>query len=766
MSNYLKTESDYIISRKESNLSLTSNKSTNSISNSKSQLLYKNNIFSNMKNVNFNNFSFIKKFNLHNSNNDKKNNPSFSSLSKLSIPLEVETQNTININSSSNVKINDSDKKNKIISDFEFQQLINKINIIFQKIKKYVIDNYPCLNECNLWIKIFTSIYDYIIEKNRNNEYFDLINYILMLMAFSIIILYDITNKNKQTLFSEDMKKILNIHALMSESIYGNSLNNPQINAKDESKVLLLSCKDMNNSLLKILQQYNKVNEKILDKLNKNFKTLKNQSYDNIYKFFLKEIENKNSIQNNIQNENKNYNNNTENSNSNYYQIENNNNNLGYNINTNKTEKSINKIPIKNPYQTYTENLCNNNMNNNQKTQLKLDENNQLIKNKIGTINGVSTFLDNSNNVFLLRKPIKYSKPIKQSNEQLEKKTSFIKYSLLPNYSNIDNSYYSNNFNNSRISNNQQSINQQRFYTEENLINKNNKKILLTPQLTHKEIYNEFNTNIPNNNNNINYNNNNDNNFNYNNNIINKNNNYINNNKINYNKSYSNTTSNITILNNYKQNPYINKTPIRGNNIGQLNISTLKNVSLTPVKNLYNNNSTLIPFPPLKPYTLVLDLDQTLVHVPKNSNSIILRPGLRTFLHSLLPFYELIIFTTGTKEYADQIINFIEIEEKYFSYRLYRQNATFLNENYYKNLNKLGRDIKKIIIVDDKAINIKLQEDNGIIIKPFLVENYNNDYILFDLIRVLIRIAKDKPDDIRERLKIYRDEIYNKISNY
>ena len=125
----------------------------------------------------------------------------------------------------------------------------------------------------------------------------------------------------------------------------------------------------------------------------------------------------------------------------------------------------------------------------------------------------------------------------------------------------------------------------------------------------------------------------------------------------------------------------------------------------------------------------------------------------------------LIIFTTGTKEYADQIINFIEIEEKYFSYRLYRQNATFVNENYYKDLNKLGRDLKKTIIVDDKPINIKLQHDNGIIIKPFLVENYNNDYILFDLVRVLIKIAKDKPDDVRESLKIYKDEIYNKISN-
>ena len=45
----------------------------------------------------------------------------------------------------------------------------------------------------------------------------------------------------------------------MSESIYGNSFNNPNINPKDESQVLMLSCKDMNNRLNKILYQYDRI---------------------------------------------------------------------------------------------------------------------------------------------------------------------------------------------------------------------------------------------------------------------------------------------------------------------------------------------------------------------------------------------------------------------------------------------------------------------------------------------------------------------------
>ena len=117
-------------------------------------------------------------------------------------------------------------------------------------------------------------------------------------------------------------------------------------------------------------------------------------------------------------------------------------------------------------------------------------------------------------------------------------------------------------------------------------------------------------------------------------------------------------------------------------------------------------------------------------------------------------FYELIIFTSGLKKYADEVINYIEKDEKYFSYRLYRENAIIKNNNYYKDLSILGRDLKKIIIIDDKKEHI-LQEENGLIIKPFITESEvnNNDFILFDLILMLIRIAKEKPSDIRKSLK-------------
>jgi TFIIF-interacting CTD phosphatase-like protein len=118
------------------------------------------------------------------------------------------------------------------------------------------------------------------------------------------------------------------------------------------------------------------------------------------------------------------------------------------------------------------------------------------------------------------------------------------------------------------------------------------------------------------------------------------------------------------------------------------------------------------------------------------------------------------------KKYAEQIINFIQIKENYFTYCIYREDSLLFNDEF-KDINKLGRDIKKIIIIDDRPDNIQFQSQNGIIIKPYIIDRNNpkdNDYILYDLQRILLRIAKENPDDIRESLRKYKNEIINKIS--
>ena len=58
-------------------------------------------------------------------------------------------------------------------------------------------------------------------------------------------------------------------------------------------------------------------------------------------------------------------------------------------------------------------------------------------------------------------------------------------------------------------------------------------------------------------------------------------------------------------------------------------------------------------------YTLVLDLDETLIHnVEYGSDSYFLvRPGCVYFIELMAKFYEFVIFTAALQDYADQVID-------------------------------------------------------------------------------------------------------------
>lgn len=178
----------------------------------------------------------------------------------------------------------------------------------------------------------------------------------------------------------------------------------------------------------------------------------------------------------------------------------------------------------------------------------------------------------------------------------------------------------------------------------------------------------------------------------------------------------------------------------------------------------------LLPKQKEKEYTLVLDLDETLIRYKEDTNdstkgTVIYRPGLITFLANVCPYYELVLFTMSLKQYADTIVDNIEKDRVFFNKRLYREHSTFLGNTRVKDLMILGRDLQSTIIIDDIERNFILQKENGILIKPYY-GNDDNDLTLIDLIPILVKIAKDKMD-IRSGLKVYRKYILsiNTISN-
>ena len=181
--------------------------------------------------------------------------------------------------------------------------------------------------------------------------------------------------------------------------------------------------------------------------------------------------------------------------------------------------------------------------------------------------------------------------------------------------------------------------------------------------------------------------------------------------------------------------------------------------------------SIVVPYLPeeiegKKKFTLVLDLDETLIsfRIDEGHRGMVkMRPGLYNFLKNVGSKYELIIFTAGTQEYADPILDVIEKNRKFFAKRLYRQHTIFMNNTYIKDLTRLGRDLSKIIIVDNMPQNFGLQRENGIFIKNFFGED-KNDTALNDLTHILLKIASNPNNDVRTELKKYKEEIFTKIT--
>ena len=217
-----------------------------------------------------------------------------------------------------------------------------------------------------------------------------------------------------------------------------------------------------------------------------------------------------------------------------------------------------------------------------------------------------------------------------------------------------------------------------------------------------------------------------------------------------------------------------------------------QNLTLTDLDNLDNkqnnnyedNNESededvpkIKPKPPFLPpkskddkreYTLVLDLDETLVHYCEDENDeenayVKVRRNCEEFINTLSQYCEIIIFTASTKYYADIVIDGLKECNDKISGRLYRQHTDIINGFNVKDLSKLGRDLSKIIIVDNIEENFQLQPTNGLNIIDFEGEEEDNEleYLKDDL----LNLVSQKGLDVRNELNSIRKAMLNRYSN-
>lgn len=187
--------------------------------------------------------------------------------------------------------------------------------------------------------------------------------------------------------------------------------------------------------------------------------------------------------------------------------------------------------------------------------------------------------------------------------------------------------------------------------------------------------------------------------------------------------------------------------------------SKRKSTSLSPVKIL---NEILNPHAyrgkKIKEKTLVIDLDETLVHSsfePNESADVMLqvdfddnnqncdiylsiRPGAREFIKSLSNYYEIIIFTASNSKYAEPVMNLLD-DKNIIDKKLFRENCTFKEGVYIKDLTQMGKDLRNVVLIDNNVVSFAFQNENGIPIKSWF-DDYN-DIELFKLVPILKNLS-------------------------
>ena len=178
--------------------------------------------------------------------------------------------------------------------------------------------------------------------------------------------------------------------------------------------------------------------------------------------------------------------------------------------------------------------------------------------------------------------------------------------------------------------------------------------------------------------------------------------------------------------------------------------------------------------------TLVLDLDETLVHSsfqPSGSYDLLLpveiegqvwyvyvlkRPGVDEFLRKMAEIYELVIYTASLSKYADPLLDWLD-PDGLWSYRLFREHCTFYNGIFVKDLGRLDRDLKDTIIIDNSPASYLMHPEWALPCTSWYDDMEDTELFMF----VPILEALSKINDVRTIIKsiVFEDKVlFNKAS--
>ena len=125
------------------------------------------------------------------------------------------------------------------------------------------------------------------------------------------------------------------------------------------------------------------------------------------------------------------------------------------------------------------------------------------------------------------------------------------------------------------------------------------------------------------------------------------------------------------------------------------------------------------------------------------------RPGVDKFLEEMSKIFELVLFAASSSTRANMVMSSLFDPDHFslFSHGLSRGHCLLCSKSglYVKDLSLLGRELSKVILIDDNPLSYELQPFNAIPIKRFRAGD-NSDNHLTQLIPFLQELAQEEED--------------------
>ncbi|XP_026896477.1 CTD small phosphatase-like protein isoform X2 [Panthera pardus] len=162
---------------------------------------------------------------------------------------------------------------------------------------------------------------------------------------------------------------------------------------------------------------------------------------------------------------------------------------------------------------------------------------------------------------------------------------------------------------------------------------------------------------------------------------------------------------------------------------------------------------------------VVIDLDETLVHssfkpisnadfiVPVEIDGtihqvyVLKRPHVDEFLQRMGQLFECVLFTASLAKYADPVADLLD-RWGVFRARLFRESCVFHRGNYVKDLSRLGRELSKVIIVDNSPASYIFHPENAVPVQSWFDDMTDTE--LLDLIPFFEGLSRE--DDVYSML--------------